>query len=897
MDSASMSKQLSFINIESMHQYIINHAKNPSHYADEPFIDYDSNLNQIGVEKFTWDQCIDMFRSDIFLKTHSIEENKRMIEYFYKKYSKIDTDDGIDIGIQQIPFLMDQNNRLQRIKDIYFPADTIVDNGTIDSEYLFVNKTIFAWLNEKIQKEIKKWLKDMGVDERTDLTYLRKTIIPNVAFYITLENAVRTIKMLFMLFQKNAITKKELDQLKKLKLLTTRGTLISAEQCFFCDQYKPRLQLEEYLKTKEDKFLSFDYVTSHSSRKENEDLIEWRRFFIILGVQEDLHPIVFNRKLTSYEAAGYGFCDDYLSTTSHDEKHIVDAFFGLTTITFIQHTQNNYDFAKFFWSDVMKNIKPEALMQKIKVYWGHSDKRGAIEGTLLDNADYISWFVKHIKCIPTTVNPCELSNNIFIDNKELKELCGKYMYFPSILLPREKTNWHDIFNFKTKLSSNDYFDLLQKIRDDETNLKDNLDRIQMIYFHILKEMYYWSSDEREVAKARVKSLYLLTENNQWELARNLYLYMEGNGANNSLNDAIPCLKLDYKNRHHLHLTTFLELCNIKQIRMNDLKLADKKSSPAEYFRRKLIEISPFLKKWLKHLSVSSDVISLVDRKIQQENDFVESDSLELFYNQNFVQKTNVYFDSRNKQLYVTRPWDSETTFINLPYKLCQLLNIREFEDKLRFLLKATIEEIKKHFTNNSIDIPTNKDIVILEPLSSSNVLKQPKLCETSTPDSNKSTSFIKNKETNTNKPETTPMSTETWIDNSKNQKNNNNTSIIARQPYQACPQHCQLPFYGNYVLIKTYIELILDKNSVQVPIQPIISPIYQFERTLPSVFSVSEGEQLDNIELIDMSSLTPSNLVLLKNFSDETGEFEGLDLHTGRIGEQMVYTYLLSEIS
>ncbi|CAF3345674.1 unnamed protein product [Rotaria sp. Silwood2] len=141
------------------------------------------------------------------------------------------------------------------------------------------------------------------------------------------------------------------------------------------------------------------------------------------------------------------------------------------------------------------------------------------------------------------------------------------------------------------------------------------------------------------------------------------------------------------------------------------------------------------------------------------------------------------------------------------------------------------------------------------------------------------------------------MSTETWIDNSKNQKNNNNTSIIARQPYQACPQHCQLPFYGNYVLIKTYIELILDKNSVQVPIQPIISPIYQFERTLRSVFSVSEGEQLDNIELIDMSSLTPSNLVLLKNFSDETGEFEGLDLHTGRIGEQMVYTYLLSEIS
>jgi hypothetical protein len=352
----------------------------------------------------------------------------------------------------------------------------------------------------------------------------------------------------------------------------------------------------------------------------------------------------------------------------------------------------------------------------VRVYWGHSDKRGATDGTLIDNSAYVNWFVKNMKCIPTNTKTCELSNNIFTDNKELKELCGKYMYFPSILLPQEKTNWHEIFNFKTKLSINDYFDLLEKIRQDGKNLKDNLDRIQMIYSHILKEIYYWSSDQRKAAKAQVKSQYLLTENDQWKLASDLYLYMEGTGANNNLNDAIPCLKLDYKNRNSLHLPQFLELFNIKQIRMNDLKLADKQSSPAEYFRRKLIEISPFLKKWLKHSSVTSDIISSIDRKIQQENDFIESSCLELYYNQKFVEKTNVYFDSRNKQLYVTRPWDSETTFINLPNKLCQLLNIQRFEDKLRFLLKGTIEEIKKHFTTNSIEIPTKADIVILEPL-------------------------------------------------------------------------------------------------------------------------------------------------------------------------------------
>jgi hypothetical protein len=290
--------------------------------------------------EFTWYQCIDMFKSDIFLKNHSTEENKRMIAYFYSKYSQNDTENNIDITIDEIPFLMDQNNRLQSINDIYFPAETIGDSGTIDSDDLFVHKTIFNWLNEKTQKGIKQWLKDIGVEERTDLAFLRKTITPNASTYITLENAIKTIKMLFMLFQKNTITKKELEQLKKLKLLTIHGTLVAAELLFFSDQYKPRLPLEDYLKTKEDRFLSYDYVTSDHGKKENKDPTDWRQFFSALGVQEELHPIIFYRKLTSYEAAGFGFYEEYLSTTSPDQKHTVDAFSGLATVTFMQHTKS-----------------------------------------------------------------------------------------------------------------------------------------------------------------------------------------------------------------------------------------------------------------------------------------------------------------------------------------------------------------------------------------------------------------------------------------------------------------------------------------------------------------------------------------------------------------------------
>ncbi len=45
---------------------------------------------------------------------------------------------------------------------------------------------------------------------------------------------------------------------------------------FFSDQYKPRLQLEDYLKTKKDNFLSFDYIIDHDDLMESiESMLFW----------------------------------------------------------------------------------------------------------------------------------------------------------------------------------------------------------------------------------------------------------------------------------------------------------------------------------------------------------------------------------------------------------------------------------------------------------------------------------------------------------------------------------------------------------------------------------------------------------------------------------------------
>ncbi|CAF0810222.1 unnamed protein product [Adineta steineri] len=711
MDLTSLSRQSSFISTNSMRQYVINHYKKSTFQcAEQPFIDFDSNLYRLGVRQFNWQNCIEMFKTDEFLRTHSIEQNKLMIGYFYSKLSKGEVADDIGIKIEQIPFLMDQNNRLQTIKNIYFPGETFGDGET---SYSFVNIKIFKWLNEDKHQDIKQWLQTLGVIERTDLTYLYKTIIPNASTYITSENAMKTIKMLFVLFQNNLIVKKELDQLRQLKLLTTQGNFISAERCFFSDEFKPRLTLEEYLKTKEDIFLSFNYVTKDILKNKNESVAEWRRFFSMLGVRDELHIVEFPQKLTIDEAAQHGFCLKYL-LKKFEVYHTIEAYSGIKTITFLNYTKDDYEFSKYFWSYVIKNIKVNDFEQNTKIYWGHSYMSGAINGTQIKYPNYIEWFIKNNTCIPTTLNTCELSSNVFVDDQEIKEFCNQYMPFPSISISPDNSDWSRFLNFKPKPLLIDYLNLFEKFRQDENNSKDCLNRIQMIYSYILKHIALYTESEAKTINSQARKIYLLGENNQWKLAKDLYVYVESKGEHSNLNDAVPCLKLNLKNKTHPNLKKFLDLFQINSIKLNDLHLQDEKSTPAEQFREKLIEISPYLKQWLKLFDYSSDDISSIDKILQQDIHFKESDYLKLFYKEKFIQETNVYHNINNQHLYVTRPWHGETTLIDLPNRLCQLLNIQGFEDKLRFLLKAQKDEIIKHFKKFSIEVPTHKDIVRLQ---------------------------------------------------------------------------------------------------------------------------------------------------------------------------------------
>ena len=343
MDSTCLSKEPLFIDVNVMREFVVHHlAHNVASLADQPFIDYDSNLMRIGVRQFTWHNLIDMLQTDLFLKSHTVEQNKLMIEYFYIKYTKNLAAVGMDIAIEQIPFLMDQNNRLQFIEEIYFPGDTVGESGTTDSDASFLHIKLVDWLNEYQQRQIKQWLQQLGVVERTDLSFLLKTIIPNATTYITPENAIKIVKKLFILFERNFIGKEELNQLKQMKLFTTRGTLFPACECYLSDQFKPQFPLEEYLHKREDQFLSTDYLKNDSPLGQpTNDISEWKRFFLLMGVREEIYTLSFNQKIILQQATQYGFHEEYLLRCSPNGRRMADGYSGLKTMAFLRHTKGS----------------------------------------------------------------------------------------------------------------------------------------------------------------------------------------------------------------------------------------------------------------------------------------------------------------------------------------------------------------------------------------------------------------------------------------------------------------------------------------------------------------------------------------------------------------------------
>lgn len=688
-----------FIGEQLIQDFIITHNSSvvKKQYVKKytPF----SELEKLGVECFDWNNLNRLLEFDRFKTTHTIQKNIDLI-----KYLKIccDSEKNKDVTkdfVSKLPFLYDHKGGISYPSKVCFPTADDENWNNQSNELTFVHRDILDWLFQN--PEIKVWLENLGVKEKTDITYITQNILPNVSNYINKDNAILEVGKLFLLYKKGELKDDLICKLSAIKLLTTKNTLLPASECYLSDFYNPRLEIENVLS--EDMFVNKGYCVNTLDKD------EWKRFFKILGVQDGINFIQLEQKHSKSTLINQGFKEGFFLTENMSFKPYVsafraDEFSNIVTLSLIRYVDVNYKFSVKFWEDYIRTYTPKIVETIATAFWGNWGMQGRTIGDSISN--YIPWFVKNIKCIPTSTGKVEISSSVLLNTEQIKETVGKYL--PVFHGPELSPDWKAFFNFKTQLELEDYLSVLANIssdiQDDGSIKKENYERMQLIYTILLDDCVNWSSDDIEKIKVWSNNNSLLNSKDSFTKCRDLHYFIDGNES--VFQDEYAFIKLKSKNKSHQNLKNLLLYFQVNLLSQNQFKLVCDNKKICTELKAKLNNIIPYFKIWVEH-DESDDITKQKLFQLQDKIDILEiyqSEELKITYSKmNFLKYVNLHFDEN--QLYITNPWSSNSVLLNLSDTLCRYFELEGYDNRLDFLLRSEIQEIQQYFKQEDIDFP------------------------------------------------------------------------------------------------------------------------------------------------------------------------------------------------
>ncbi len=687
---------------EALIKKFIDDFNNDGSSSSKVFIKYSkfwSRLKGLGVTGFEWNDFTKFLQSRSFLDVHSIENNIELIKHL-KYLSEKESVAYVSTGmLSELPFIWDHKDILNIPSQVYFPTADDVNWNASDSELSFLHKELQDWLSS--DSGMRAWIEDLGVIEKTDISFIRKTIIPNVESYITQENAIQTILNLFNLYKKGDLRDDLLSQLSKLKLLTQKDTLLTAKDCYLSNIYSPRLEIEDVLDA--DIFISEKYFSTI------EDKDEWKRFFKFLGVGEGISCSKNKEEIDKEELIKSGFLKPYFEEEDKKFSPYVstftsDYFSEVATLNHIQSTVEEHSFSKVFWADVIENVSCSKISELATAFWGRTGFAGRNSGNKVGN--YIPWFIKNVKCIPVITKECQITASVFLNADEIKSLAGSYLpVFDGVDL---SPDWKSFFGFKTCLKLSDYLKILSEISSDMTEKgkvkNENVTRIQGIYKELLDQCGNWNGLEIQQVSSWGGSGKLLNTKYKFMECSSLKYFLDGN--NSIFQDQVDFLEINAENKRHKNIGILLEAFNVTALKQSDFELIYDKKEPGTSLVSRLKDIIPYFKAWVSVESNNEETqrkLSELDNKVASLSIY-EAETLQIEYGDiEFTKSVNVHLNSHD--LFVTKPWKSNKVLLQLPTSLCRYFYLIGHDNELDFLLRSTNAEIKEYFDEEGIVVP------------------------------------------------------------------------------------------------------------------------------------------------------------------------------------------------
>ena len=668
---------------------------------------FGSDFKRLGAVCFEWKNLRSFIVSTSFTNTHTIDKNIQLIKYFKNLGESDKVKDITNEVLVKLPFIWDHKNGIKCPTQICFPAPDDQNWNNPNSDLSFLHQELQAWLLS--EPEMRLWLETIGMTEKTDITYITQTILPQVDNYVTFKNAIQVIQDLFILYRKGDLKEELIVQLSRIKLLTQEATLLPASDCYFSDFYNPRLKIEEVLE--KDIFVNVSYCEN------SRDKDEWKRFFKMMGVNEGISAISHEKASRERLNQIYKFENKYFE---EEDKYFqpwqtrfnADEYSELTTLFLLSHT-SDFNFSKLLWSDVIANVELSLFDSPTIAFWGRTGYAGRNSGN--EVANYLRWFVKNYDCLPTLMETCQKSTEVFINSKDIKSISGEYLpvFSGSELTP----DWKSFFGFRTSLELSDYLDLLRKISldvDDRGKVKKgNYERIQSIYSVLLDQCANWSSEDISKVEEWADIESLLNTKQQFTECYSLKYFIDGNES--IFQDQFYFLAVNAENKNHPNFEDLLTYFKVKILKQSDFKLDYTQKELCSDLMDKLKAIIPYFKTWIDDEASddkTKESLKNLQDKIETLNIY-HAQELKIKYEDiDFSKNVNVHFN--NRELFVTYPWDANSVLLKLSEVLCRYFYLLGHDKKLDFLLRSTIGEIRTYFIQESISMPEDISEIEIE---------------------------------------------------------------------------------------------------------------------------------------------------------------------------------------
>lgn len=682
-----------FINRNILIDYInIRRKKYFSYQSLIPNFDNLSSLIRLGLTTFDIEDLADFFKSETFVREHKVEENFSLIIFLLEQCQKGKNADEFQQKIKDVPFIFNQNSKLCKPVNLLFGKHTkVTDEEVIHTDVLTQIKN---------SQQIYNWLSLLGVQEPTDSSFI-SLIIQEPDKFINLENAIDTIRFIFNSYKKNIITNEQFEELRKVSLLTKKGSLISCENCYLSDFYNPDLMLE--------KKYSADVYISENYPEGKDEKTEWKAFFLKMKVKQNInkYQLIFRDVSSLSISFGNEYFDiknGYLSTAftktgfGYDSHNLVSF---VRNLSFLEQTANNYIFAKIFWESVISSgeLNLSFFLEKPILWYGYGMGTNSYRTTI--NTTYFEWYIRNKECIPTTVGKCYKPENVFVNSTEINDMAGKYLPVFDCVHPIS-SELRDFFGFITKLEVKHYLEILKSISNVTLltleKQKDNKNRVRLIY-EKLASMNLHSSEIEEIRNWGTKHKLLAQDGKTFLYPSELSIVtVKGFKAPN-------LASWDENNKKVIELLKIFGVSVIDKIKPDIRNQTERQD-----LTNKLIYILPLIvvvsieesrskKYWDSEYSRLHDQLNNIV--------FFEASEIYLSYgNAEDKQKSSSYAEGNN--FYYVGKWNKPRVLDGLVEPLGKFLGVEYAERHLSVLLSDTFDEgieyLKEKFGNNVIDI-------------------------------------------------------------------------------------------------------------------------------------------------------------------------------------------------